>query len=126
MQVLGASKIKLQLGKIMRLTLLIVIAFALLCSCGNRDTFKVSSDTIIVSKQADTTKLKSPRQLLIEELKRLQVAFASKDKQIIADIFPFPLADTAFGIYLDDSSYLQRFRKNGDNTTREMFINYFR
>lgn len=109
----------------MRLTLIYFTALGLLLSCSNADTNKVASDTTSVNQQSDTTAKKSERQLLIEELKRLQTVFASKDKEKIADIFQFPLSDTTVGIYIDDSSFNAQLEKNGGKMTKAMFIRHF-
>jgi hypothetical protein len=78
-------------------------------------------------KISDTTETnKSERQILIEELKKLRQTIASNDKEKIADIFPFPLSDTAFSIYIDDSTYYQQFKANGNKTTKTMFLQYFK
>jgi hypothetical protein len=109
----------------MRLTLIFLTAFILPISCNYSDTTKVASETVTVNQQTDTTSNKSERQLLIEELKRLQAVFASKDKEKIADIFQFPLSDTTVGIYIDDSTFNAQLEKNGGKTTRAMFIRHF-
>ncbi|RYZ25574.1 MAG: hypothetical protein EOO10_17925 [Chitinophagaceae bacterium] len=109
----------------MRLTILFLTALILLTSCNYSDNTKVTSDTLIVDQQSDTTSNKSERQLLIEELKRLKVVFASKDKEKIADLFHFPISDTTVGIYIDDSTFNAQMDKNDGKTTRAMFIRYF-
>jgi hypothetical protein len=102
-----------------------VTIFGLLLSCNHADNTKASLDTTSFKQGNDTTQTKSQRHLLIEELKRLHAIFGSKEREKIADVFPFPLADTILSIYLDDSSYLEQFRKNGNKTTRALFIKYF-
>ena len=109
----------------MRLNLIILTLFTLFLSCNSTDTTKVSSDTTIIKQQGVTTAKKSKRQLLIEELKRLQEVFASKDKQKIADIFHFPLSDKIVGIYIDDSTFNVQSKQNGNKTTRAMFVRFF-
>ncbi len=100
----------------MRLTLIIFTVLGLFFSCNSNDTNKVS---------IDSTAKKLQRKFLIEELKRIQTVFASKDKEKIADIFQFPLSDTTVGIHIDDSTFNSLFKKNGDKTTREMFLRFF-
>lgn len=68
----------------------------------------------------------SQRPLLIKELKDIKAALASKDKEKIAGIFEFPVADTALNIYLDDTKYLEDLKKNGDKTTKPLFLKYFK
>lgn len=107
----------------MRQTLIILTSALTLIACNNSDTTKTSIDTQS-EQQIDTAK--SSRQILIEELKRLRQIVASNDKTKIADIFPFPLSDTAFSIYIDDSTYYEQFKSNGNKTTKTMFLQYFK
>jgi hypothetical protein len=96
----------------------------LLFSCNSENTSKISSDHSTIKEQTDTV-TRLHRQKLIEELKRLQGIFSSGDREKIADVFPFPLADTTVGIYIDDSTYFEQLKKNGDKTTRAMFLHFF-
>src|SRR5688572_933432 len=88
-------------NEFMKIILLILSNLALLLSCNSTDPVNTTAN----DQQADTTQAKVQRQLLIRELKRLKTVFASKDKERIADVFEFPLSDTAAGIYIDDSSF---------------------
>ncbi len=92
----------------MRQTLFILTIFVTLVACNNTDSAK------------------SARHILIEELKKLQITVASNDKQDISDIFPFPLSDTAFSIYIDDTTYYEQLKANGNKTTKAMFLQYFK
>jgi hypothetical protein len=78
----------------------------MLVACNNSDMTKVGSNTQVTEQNADTTQNKSERQILIEELKKLRQTIASNNKEKIADIFPFPLSDTAFSIYIVDPQKL--------------------
>ena len=109
----------------MRQALVILAVSRALFSCNNAATTNPSGDTTITTQQKDAASTKSQRYVVIEELKRLQTVFSSKDKQKIADIFTFPAADSILGIFIDDSTYSEQFRKNNNTTTREMFIKYF-
>ena len=109
----------------MRLTLIFLAVLGLLASCNSTDTTKVASDTSIVKQQTDTTKSRE-RQILIEELKRLQAVFASNDKEKIANLFSFPFSNETVGIYIDDSSFNAQLEKNGNKVTRAMFIHFYR
>jgi hypothetical protein len=108
----------------MKLTFIFLTTLVLLTSCNNRNKTNVASDTLIASQQVETTSNTSERQILIEELRRLKTVFASKDKEKIADLFQFPLSDTAF-LYIDDSTFNAKLDKNGGKTTRTMFISHF-
>ena len=67
----------------------------------------------------------SQRKLLVQELKNIKAALASKNKEKIAGIFEFPVADTALEVYIDDTTYLEDLKKNGDKTTKALFLKYF-
>jgi hypothetical protein len=102
----------------------ISVVVVLLLSCSNGDTTKISNDTAVKEK-TDTTAATILRQKLIEELQRLRTIFSSNDRQKIADVFPFPLPDTTLRVYIDDSTYFEQLEKNGDKTTRAMFLHFF-
>lgn len=68
---------------------------------------------------------KSERLKLIEELKQLQVIFASNDKDKIADLFSFPISNSTMQIFIDDNLFYEQLEKNNGSITREMFSNYF-
>lgn len=104
----------------MRQTFFILTLSAMLVACNNSDTTNPTSDTQVVEQQTDTSK--SARQILIEELKKLRQTIASNDKEKIAEIFTFPLSNTAFSIYIDDSTYYKQFKLNGNTTTKTMFL----
>ncbi|RYY42937.1 MAG: hypothetical protein EOO06_20435 [Chitinophagaceae bacterium] len=89
----------------------------------NTDTRRVTNDT--TQQQSDSTTTKSERQILIEELKRLQSVFASNDKEKIADLFSFPISNETVGIYIDDSTFNAQLDKNGNKVTRPMFIRFY-
>jgi hypothetical protein len=96
-----------------------------LVACNNSDTTEVKSGQV-EEQGTETAKNKSDRKILIEELTRLQQIIASKDKEKIAGIFEFPLSDTSFGIYIDDSTYYEQLKSNGNHTTKAMFLQYFK
>lgn len=104
----------------------IILVLIILVACNNSDTTKDTSKTQKEEQYTDTTKNKSERQTLIEELKRLQQIIASNDKEKIADIFKFPLSGTAFSIYIDDSVFQKQFKANANKTTKTMFLQYFK
>jgi hypothetical protein len=107
----------------MRQTIIVLTVLVILIACNNSDTTKIISNTK-TEQQIDTTK--SARHILIKELKKLQQIVASNDKAKIAGIFPFPLSDTAFSIYIDDSTYYEQFKSNGNKTTKTMYLQYFK
>jgi hypothetical protein len=107
----------------MRQTLILLTLYWLLLSCNNTDTTRVTNDT--THSQSDTTTTKSERQILIEELKKLQSVFASNDKEKIADLFSFPISNETLGIYIDDSNFNAQLDKNANRVTRPMFIRFY-
>lgn len=106
----------------MKQTLVFLIVNGLLLSCNSSDTVKVTNDTISVNPLRDTTETKTEREILIEELRRLQVVFASGDKEKVAELFSFPTSNETIGIYIDNESFNEQLKKNGDRTTRSMFM----
>ncbi|MBX2922627.1 MAG: hypothetical protein KF746_10585 [Chitinophagaceae bacterium] len=108
----------------MRQAFFILAISAMLVACNNSDTTKSANDTQAAEQRIDTAK--RARHILIEELKELQQTVASNDKEKIADIFPFPISDTAFSIYIDDAAYFEKLKTNNNKTTKTMFLQYFK
>jgi hypothetical protein len=65
------------------------------------------------------------KQQLVQEVNKLKIILASGDSNKIADLFPFPLADSVMPVYTDDSAYNRDYKKNGDRVTRDMFLKYY-
>lgn len=103
----------------MRLIIILTV-LGLLNSCNNGEINRVSGIEI-----SSATADKPDRRILIEELKRLQSAFATNDKEKIAGIFHFPVVDTAIGIHTTDSSFSAELERNGGMITRAMFIRHY-
>ena len=106
----------------MKQAIILLIANGLLLSCNSSDTVRVSNDTISVRPHNNSTETKTKRNVLIEELRRLQVVFASNDKERVAELFSFPISSETVGIYIDDKSFNEQLKKNGDKTTKSMFM----
>jgi hypothetical protein len=98
----------------------------MLLSCNNSDITKGANNKATENQRSDTSSTKTQRQLLIEELKRLQAVFASKDKNRITDVFPFPLSDSSVSIYIDDSAFDHQYKKNGNMVTKAMFVRFYK
>lgn len=109
----------------MKHTFIHLIANGLLLTCSSSDMIKVSNETISVRPYKDSIETKTERNVLIEKLRRLQVVFASNDKEKIAEIFSFPISNETVGIYIDDKSFNDQLKKNGDKTTRSMFMDSY-
>jgi hypothetical protein len=107
----------------MKATFTLLTLFGLLISCDSSDLNKNTSDS--GKRSSDTLPVDSKRQILIAELKRIGSIFLTNDKNKIAELFSFPLADTIFNPYVDDTSYFNDYKKNGDKITRDMFIKYY-
>lgn len=106
----------------MRKTVIILTTFVILVSCNDSKKTKITSDSQVSEQISDTTK----RQTLIVQLKKLRQTIASNDKEKIANIFEFPLSDESFGIYVDDYSFNEQFKSNGNRTTRAMFLKHYK
>jgi len=109
----------------MKKIFIVLTVLASLVGCNNTDTTKTTSKEQATEQRIDTNQNNSERQILIAELKKLQQIIASSDKEKIAEIFSFPLSDTAFSIFIDDSSYNEQFITNGNKTTKAMFLRHF-
>jgi hypothetical protein len=105
----------------MRRTVIILTTFVILVSCNNSEKTKITSDKQVSEQISDTTK----RQKLIVELQKLRQTITSNEKEKIADIFEFPLSDESFSIYIDDKSFNEQFKSNGNRTTRVMFLQHY-
>jgi hypothetical protein len=101
----------------MRQAFIFFTILTMFVACNNFHSAKIASDT-------DSTA--SERNTLIKELKKLQKIIATNDKEKIVNIFQFPLSDTAFGIYIDDSLYNEQLKANGNKTTRTMFLQHYK
>lgn len=102
----------------MKQPLIIATALVLLVACNNNDAS--------TKKSVQPTTVTPARNILIAELKKLQRAVASNNKEKIADIFPFPLPEEALSIYTDDTTYYNKLKLNGGTITRQMFLKYFK
>jgi hypothetical protein len=93
----------------MRFTSYLLFMISILLSCNNTDSDQSTSQRI----------------RLISELKKLGDIFGSGEKEMISQIFTFPLSDTSFRPFVDDSTFMEELNKNEDKITRAMFIKYF-
>jgi len=103
----------------------ILIVLGLFISCNNIHSNENFSDSLSVRQNPGVSTKASERQLLIKLLKNIQAVFASNDKEKIAQTFNFPLADTTFSFYIDDSTFQTEYKRNDNRTTKAMFIKYF-
>src|SRR5690242_832347 len=110
----------------MRHTFIILTVLVMLVACSNSGMTKDTANTEVTEHFTDTTQNNRKRQILIKELKELNQTIASNDKERIANIFPFPLSDSAFSIYVDDTIYYQQFKANGNQISKPMFLQYFK
>jgi hypothetical protein len=110
----------------MRQNIIFLTVFGLLFSCNLSEKKMPDRDSTTLNQQNDTIATKSERQIIIEELKRLQSVFASNDKEKIADIFSFPILNETVGIYIDNSIFNEQLEKNSNKVTRSMFISFYR
>jgi hypothetical protein len=108
----------------MKETIFVLTVLITLGACNNPDTAKVKGRQ--TEQATDSAKSKFDRNVLIEELKKLHRIIASNNKEKIAGIFEFPIVDTIFSDYVDDSTYYDQFKANGDRTTKTMFLQHFK
>ena len=106
----------------MRKTVIILKTFVIFVSCNNYEKTKTTSNTKVSVQISDTTK----RQKLILELKKIRQTIAFNDKEKIANIFEFPITDESFSIYIDDNSFNEHFKSNGNRITRTMFLQHYK
>ena len=106
----------------MKHPLLYLAILITIIGCNNSDKTNTRSDTDPKLKDIP----KNSRNILIAELKKLQKIIVSRDKEKIAGIFTFPISDTAFSVYLDDSIYNEQLKANDNSITQQMFLNHFK
>lgn len=110
----------------MRQNVIFLTIFGLLFSCNQSDKKMADRNSATIKQQYDTIATKSGRQIIIEELKRLQAVFESNDKEKIANIFSFPVSNGTIGIHIDNSNFKEQLEKNNNKATRSMFISFYR
>lgn len=96
-----------------------------LISCYNSNNVDVSSAEQLAKHETKTDSNNANRKMLISELKRLHYAISTNDKEKIADIFEFPLSRKSFSFYVDDKSFYEQFKSNGNKITRAMFLEHY-
>lgn len=67
----------------------------------------------------------SQRELIIAELKQMELAFRDKDVNRIEKYFDFPLADTALSMYEVNEDFDLARKVNGGKISKELFIKNF-
>jgi len=115
-----------QKQKFIRNTIIILATIVALISCFNSVKAKTLCDNNITHQQSDTTKNTSKRQILIAELKKLGQTISSGDKEIIADLFEFPLSRNSYEIYINDKTYMEQIKSNDNKITRVMFLQHYK
>src|SRR5213083_2822448 len=95
---------------LMKQTILVLTVLITLTACNNPDTAKVKGTQ--TEQAIDAAQNKLDRNVLIEELKKLHRIVASNNKEKIAAIFEFPIVDTIFSGYVDDSTFYEEFKSN--------------
>lgn len=110
----------------MRQNIIFFTIIGLFFSCNQTVQNNYDQETEFQIQQNNTIATKPERQIIIEELKRLQLVFASDDKEKIANIFSFPISNETIGIYIDNSQFNEQLEKNSNQVTRDMFNNFYR
>ena len=109
----------------MREKLILLTIIGLLFSCNQYENKSETDREEVNSKQLnDKIASKSERQIIIEELKRLQSILASNNKEKIADIFRFPINNENI-LYVDNEDFHEQLDKNGEKITKTMFISFY-
>ena len=97
----------------------------LIFACADSGQKNTTTNPPGVSHEIDTSYSATDRPQLIRALTKLSATFASNNKEQIAGIFQFPLPDTAFTIFPDDTTYYDQLKRNGGKITTDMFLRYF-
>jgi hypothetical protein len=99
---------------------LVLTAFLFSCNSSNNDRKADGPDsTQAADKGAEVSRT------MTDAVNDLKAILESNDKERIAALIDFPVADTVMGIYLDDSTFQETYKANGNKLTRSMFMNYF-
>ncbi|WP_026904008.1 hypothetical protein [Pedobacter glucosidilyticus] len=110
----------------MREKLILLTIIGLLFSCNQNENKSVTDQEGVNSKQLNNKIIsKTERQIIIEELQRLQSIIASNNKEKISDVFRFPINNETIGIYVDNKDFNEQLDKNGDKVTKNMFISFY-
>ena len=109
----------------MKKTFIILTILVGLISCNNSNNVNVSSEVQMAKEETKTDSNNANQKMLITELKRLHFAISTNDKEKIADIFEFPLSRKSLSFYVDDKSFYEQFKSNGNKITRAMFLEHY-
>lgn len=94
-----------------------------LFSCNNSGGDKQAGDAD--SSQAGPAPGGAGSKTVVDAVNDLKSVLESKDKNSIANLFQYPLADTVLPVYIDDSVFKKNYTSAGDKLTRSMFISYY-
>ncbi len=109
----------------MKQNLIVLAIFGLLLSC-NQATEKVTYEkTKIQTQPRYSIIILTERQIIIQELKRLESLFASNSKEKIACIFTFPIYKESIGIYIDNANFQKQLEENNNKTSKSMFNDFY-
>jgi hypothetical protein len=100
-----------------------LVFISLFISCVQPD-HRNSNGSGIAGEKNDSALLQRPK--LIEELRKLERIIATNDPEKIATLFEFPIPDSTFSIYVEDSVFHDEYDSNGRHVTREMFFRNFK
>lgn len=112
----------------------LIVFGVFLSACNGATTNGQDSNVVVVdsisingqTQSVDTVSDSNERQLIIKELKRLQLVFASRQKEKIADVFTFPIPYGTMGIFIDNDKFNKQLQKNDSSITRKMFIEFYK
>lgn len=107
----------------MRAIIALIGIMAWSIACNRQQKANPEAPKSITTTVPDSTP--SKRSLILDELSRIKQVIHSGDKEKIATLFPFPLSDSLFSIYVDDSAYMQQWNSNNNRHTKAMFLKHY-
>jgi hypothetical protein len=101
--------------------LLLFILVSASCNLDSGSGKNSAKDKVLQGQKADPAQ----RELIIAELKQMELAFRDKDVNRIEKYFNFPLADTALSLYEVNEDFDLARKANGGKISRDLFIKNF-
>jgi hypothetical protein len=103
------------------LLLMLVSASCNQDSGSEKNSADSAKDKVQQGQKADLTQ----REMIIAELKQMELAFRDKDVNRIEKYFNFPLADTTLSLYEINEDFDLARKANGGKISRDLFIKNF-
>jgi hypothetical protein len=103
----------------MRSISLVLVVTILLFSCKNSGSDK-NADGVDSTQAANKTNVR-----IFDAIADLRLTLESRNPHKIAALMDFPLANTVLGVYLDDSTFQESYKAEGDLLTKALFLKYY-